>query len=574
MGGVIKGRARLAAAAASTAVDVALVRHLERSPRSDLALHWAVDAADLAAWTALSNRPGYSQLTTAMNSGHPLAIEVGARRGLGWGLLVPLANSVVSGAVQRARRRPHVPATFAWQAAAAFAGAGLSRYARGLRTRRLAAHEAQLAPELARAELAAQNELALGLDNLLDEAQRAAVLIELGVAKPTNPAGAWKAELAEETRRSHRYLVDALAVWQRRHNQTPELSEVVDLVIAPELAPVVLSSDAASALERRLDELPIRGRVDVARAPSASGFAGVERVDLMVGGHRIALATGAAPVRLAFDPLPGGFGWMALWLAVAKLRDSVPNREALMPAAAAGGLMVWAHRSSRGGRPAPRDGAVYAATALALVSSVVQTRAMPNPHDLYGLPRVPASLGLRGLAFVTSLASNGLSPRARGVALGGGSAALVAAWALTPRPRPVREFVAQMSWVAMSGVMAGAFTEGIERDSADLEAWVADDDARRLAASAAAGRAKALAAVEAALADADRLYADHADELAPELRAETRRRLDRCAEHLTAVRSQPLHGSTLTVGGRASQRPLSRGGDGSVTIRSGTWPAG
>jgi hypothetical protein len=196
---------------------------------------------------------------------------------------------------------------------------------------------------------------------------------------------------------------------------------------------------------------------------------------------------------------------------------------------------VWAHRTSRGGQPTPRDTAVYAATGLAFAASVAQTRAMPNPHDMYGLPRVPASLGVRGLAFVTALSRNGLSRRARTTAWVGGAAAVVASWALTPPPRPVREFVAQMSWVGMSAAIAGAFTEGIERDSADLEAWVAEEDARRLSASAEVGRAKALAAVEAALADAEQLYAAHADELAPELRAETRRRLDRCAERLAAT---------------------------------------
>jgi len=532
-GGVIKGRTRLAVAAASTAADLALVRRLRRSDRPELAFHWLVDAADLAIWTALSTRAGYSQLTTAMNNGHALAIEAGARHGV-WGLAVPVANCVVSGVVQKVRRRPHVAGTFAWQVAAALAGAGLARYARGIRRRRLADHEARLGPELSRAELSAENELALGLDNIFDEAQRAAVLIQLSVDAPGNVTGAWKAELAEQTRRSHRYLVDALAVWQRRHNQTPQLVDVVALDVAAELAPVVLSADAASALEAQLDQLPLRGRLRVVKAATTDGDS-VAHVAVLVGEHRLDIETGVTPIRLSFDALPGGFGWMALWLAVARLRDAVPRREALVPAAGAVGLMLWANRSNRVGTPVPRAAAVDAATVLALVGSVVQTRAMPNPHDPYGLPRVPASLSLRGLAFVTALSLDGLPRRALFTAWGGGLAAIVAAWALTPPPRPVREFAAELSWVAMSATMAAAFTDGIAHESADLEAWVVADDRRRLAASTETGRRKALAVVEQAVADAERLYVTHADELDEDLCVEIRSRLDGCTERLATM---------------------------------------
>jgi hypothetical protein len=533
-GGAARGPLRATVAVASAAADVALARHLARSDRPELALHGAVDAADLAAWTALATAPGYSQLTTAMNTSHPLAIEAGARHGLA-GVLVPVAGCLLSGAVMRARRVPHVPSAFVWQVGAALGGAGLARYARRLRTRRLEAHEQRLAPELARAELAAKSEVALGLDNVVDEVQRAAVLVRLGASVPADGGGGWKVELAEQTRRSHRYLVDVLVGWQHRHNQTPDLTRVVNLDISPLLAPVVLSAGAAASLEATLDRLALRGRTRVAPPDGAGPVPTEPTVSLQVGDHRLDIETGAVPVRLDVDTLPGGFAWLALWLAAAGPRDAVPPAAALGPAAVALGFMRWAHGRARVGEHVSRDRAVQLSTALAAAATVVQTRTMRRPHNALGNPSVPASLALRGHAFVTALARPELSRRALTLSWLGGAATVVAGWALTPRPRPLREFVAEMTWVAMSATMARAFTEGIERDSADLEAWVATEDRRRLAASAAAGRRAAVEAARAALRDVELLFARHADALEEALRSEARRRIDACSGRLATM---------------------------------------
>ena len=225
---------------------------------------------------------------------------------------------------------------------------------------------------------------------------------------------------------------------------------------------------------------------------------------------------------------------MALGPAVALPQCAVPPAAALGPAAGALGLMAWAHRTGRGATPASRDALILASTALAVGAAAIQTRTMRAPHDDLGIPPIAVGLGLRGHAFVTALARPGLSTPALAVAWVGGAAAAGVAWALTPRPRPLRELAAELVWVGMAATMARAFTEGIERDSAELEAAFADEDARRLAASAEDGRRRAEAAVRVALAEAEATFARGSGRLAPELRTETRRRLDLVNAQLTS----------------------------------------
>jgi hypothetical protein len=209
--------------------------------------------------------------------------------------------------------------------------------------------------------------------------------------------------------------------------------------------------------------------------------------------------------------------------------------------------MAWAHGSGRTGSPVSRDTAVVASTAVAGFACAVQTRTMRATHDDLGIPPFPAGLALRGHAFVTALARDHASPAALAVAWVGGVAGLATAWALTPPPRPIRELAAELMWVVMAATMARAFTEGIERNSADLEDWLAGEDSRRLAASAARGRRRAVAIAHEALADAEATYCASADGLEPELRTEARRRLDRCAALLADLEAEDTFDPTVVT---------------------------
>ncbi len=544
-GGAAQGRLRAAIAVASAGADVALVTRLARSPRSEAPLHLAVDAADLATWTALSTTAGYSQLATAMNTSHPMAIEAGARYGV-LGLGVPVLNAAVAGAVARARGRPVQLAPWVWQAAAAGGGIGLARYARRRRARQLDAHEQALAPELVRAELTGLNEAALGLGNVFDEVQRAVSLIRLapvrvGAAasgqRPTmrtdidTGAAGWKSDVADRTRRTHVYLADLLVRWQQHHNRRTDLGAVVALTLDPAVAPIVLLADDADRLWTALDALDLRGR----RAVTIRSHQ-FDRIALAIDEHVIDVTTTTPEVRLAFDPLPGGFAWMALWLAAAAPRDGVRPGAALGPAAAALGLMWWSHHRGTTRRQ-DRDRAVLASTALAVAAGIVQTRFVgsthiPNPRVPGGIPRVPASLALRGHAFVTELCRTEARRSTLIVSWASVVATLVVCRWMTPHPRPAREFVAEATWIAMSASMARSFTDGIERESADLEADVTTRDQHRIEERARRGRAVAHDAAVKMLAEAEAIFLDVADELDDELRAEIRRRLAGCAAQL------------------------------------------
>lgn len=533
LGGAARGPLRLVVAGASAVVDVCLARHLARSDRPATFIHGAVDAVDLVTWTLLQTRPGPGQLSTAMNSGHPLAVEAGAR--YGWrGLAVPMGGALVAEAAARSRGRRSDAAAFTWQVAAVAGGAGLSRYVEGLRKRRLVAHEAVSAAECARAELAAQNEVALGFGNVIDEVQRAASLVRLGaeVPQPRERSVPWKADLAERTRRSHHYLVDVLLAWQHDHNRrSSDLRAVVDLAMDPALAPLVVDASAADNLEDALTRFDLGGRVPVDLAdPSEPSYR--SHIVLRIGLETLCLDTGVEPLRLDVDPLPGGFAWLALWLAAAGPQDGVGPAASLGPAGIALGLTTWAHRSGRAGPSTPVVPAVLASSGLTLASSLIQTRRVGRPRDHPEIPRIPMSLGLRGHCLVTALSAPRLPRVVLLGAVAAGAASVLVAWRATPAPAPIREFAAELSWSVMAAAMARSFTEGIERDAQELEREVAAADENRQLAAARAGREQALAQVRIALDEAIDLERHMRGDLSDDLSLEARRRLDLAGRRL------------------------------------------
>ncbi len=537
LGGAARGPLRLAVAGSSAAVDLAMAGHLRRSDRPSTGLHAAVNAVDLATWTLLQTRPGPAQLSTAINSGHPLAVEAGAR--YGWrAVLVPLGGAVLAEGAARSRGRRSEPAAFAWQLAAVAGGAGLSRYVDRLRTRRLKVHEVLAAAESARAELAAQNEVAIGVGNVIDEVQRAASLIRMAADVPGR-AVPWKAELAARTRRTHRYLIDVLLAWQQDHNAgSADLATVVDFVVDPALAPVVLDGAAATRLEDVLSGKGRHGRVRVSGGGSTGGGPSAE-IALRIGAERLLLDTGVEPLRLHVDPLPGGFAWLALWLAAAGPQDGVGAVACLGPAAVALGLTAWSHLAGRHGAPTPATPAVVASSGLTAFAAVVQTRRVRTPRDQPDIPRIPMSLGLRGHALVTALAAPRLPAPVLAGAIGAGLGTVALAWWVTPGPAPLREFVAELSWSVMSAVMARSFTEGIERDAIELESDVRADDRRRRRLGADLGRSRALAQVRMALDEAIALEQRYRPVLPVAVAAEARRRLDLAEQQLAAVMPPP-----------------------------------
>lgn len=531
-GGAVRGPLRSAAWVASLAGDAVVVADLRRSPGSRVGVHAAADAVDLATWTALSTAPGYSQLATALSVSHPLAMEAGARYGLA-GMVVPALNAVVANGVRRVRGHPTLLSPFVWQAIAAGGGAGLARYARNRRGRVLAAHEADLQAQLVHAELDGLNDVTLGLGNVFDELQRATSLIRLSAppaaptAAPPPDGASWKADVADRTRATHVYLADLLVRWQQRHNRQPDLGAVVALTLDLDIAPIVLTTEHADRLWKDLSALGVRGaqRASVAER-SATGIV------LTVGEHRLRVVTAAPEVDLRFDPLPGAFAWSAVWIASAWPRDGVHRWAALGPATAALGLMWWSHRSAPL-QPRNRDTALLASSVLSLTTGLLQTRLVgtthiPSPGVPGGIPRVPASLALRGHAFVTEMCGADASPVARVAAWGSVVVTVLGAHRLTAHPRPWREFAAELTWVAMGASMARTFMSCIERDSDELELAVAGDDAERVAAAERHGREVGRAAATAMLAEVEDLLDATRASLPDEISGEVDRRLEHC----------------------------------------------
>ncbi len=541
-GGAVRGPLRAAALLLSLVGDAALVAALRRSGGSRVVLHAAANAADLGAWTTLSTAPGYSQLATAIGVSHPLAIEAGARYGPA-GVGVPLLNAAVANSVRRWQGHRVLLSPFVWQVIAAAGGGGLARYARNRRRRVLTAHESALQAREVHAELTGLNEVTIGLGNVFDELQRATTLIRLAVdtaepAAPVPDAATWKADVADRTRATHVYLADLLVRWQQHHNRRPDLGAVVALTLEPEVAPIVLTADDADRLWTEWSGLGLRGQHLVSVAERSRG-----RIVLAVGGHHVPVVPAVPEVDLTFDPLPGAFAWSAVWIASAWPRDGVRRWAAIGPAAIALGLMRWTDRR----RPLSqrdRDATLLASSALTLATGLLQTRLVgsthiPSPGVEGGIPRVPASLALRGHAFVVEMSRSKASPAALRAAWASALVTIVGAYRLTARPRPVREFAAELTWVAMAASLAHTFTSSIERDSTELERSVTVHDARRLEEAAQRGRSVGAGAATAMLDEAVALLEATRADLPAELAAEVEQRVERCRLLLANTRHEP-----------------------------------
>lgn len=161
--------ASLAIACALGDIMGALV--LRRTGRFALGPRLVVDATDTALWSQ-----GSSGLELATMPGVPLAIEAGLRIGAA-GLIVPLVNATVTGAIRHRNGRPASNTSFRYQMMAVALGAGIASYERNRRAVALALHEQSLEAQAGAANLAGQNDVATGADTVVDLLSRTAPLL-------------------------------------------------------------------------------------------------------------------------------------------------------------------------------------------------------------------------------------------------------------------------------------------------------------------------------------------------------------------------------------------------------------
>lgn len=227
-------------------LDLAGARLLHHQSRHRDGAWLALDAADIAVWSALGDgsQDGWNMEQII---GVPLAMEAGARRGLK--AMVVAGTCWASGAVShRLRGQPLRPDAAMWQVFSVVVGAAAARRAEMI-SRRIGLRRNRYRDARCRvAELAGENSEASAQDSLVDRLARATALLRLsggdGGPKPPDVAS-WKSGLAATSRRSATYLGDALFVWQQAHNHHPDLSGAVRVHVREGQGTTLLTSGQA-----------------------------------------------------------------------------------------------------------------------------------------------------------------------------------------------------------------------------------------------------------------------------------------------------------------------------------------
>ena len=510
--------------------DIFVYRKLGEDDRLRLGIRLAIDAAEIAVSVLTAVRDDYDESAIPLFPGCALAVEAGAR--LGWkGLAVPLVNGAAAAGARKLRKWPDRSGLMGWQVAGCLGGMALASYGRRRRTGELELHRRQRAARIQRAEMEGRADIAATSDAVLDAVQRATVLVHLATGDSTsNVAGQWKEELAQQIRQEYAFLGDVISSHQARANAVPDLRSVVRFLVNDAAGSLLLSREQATMLQTELARLAPTGKVIVTARSDRDG------TDIFVDEHLIRLQVPVRDLKLTFDPIPGGFAWMAVWLAVAsgKTRERVPGWASFGPAVLALTAMVMAHNEgsrSEDGK-CSRERAVVASSVLALASTVVQTRTMRNKFGAGGTSRFPFTLSQRGLGLVSMLAWRELSKTGRSVAVGSALANIALGWALSAKPRSRREGFADLIWPIQAVMLAGTLAKEIDDDAAIAATQIRKHDEETFELARNNGRLQAQAFAQRCLDEAVKTLETNRTKLGQELRTECESRLALCSQRL------------------------------------------
>jgi hypothetical protein len=506
--------------------DFALLRRLRAADRFDLVPRLILDVVDSALWS-LWSIDDYESEQLAVIPGTSLAIEAGARVGLR-AVVVPVAHAAVLAPLRWKRGRPLRLTNLSWHVIGIAAGAGMVAYGKRRRRPQLDAFRQQLEPHVEAATLEAMLGRSGEIAELVDETQRLTVLVALSVAsnRQVERVGRQRVELAERVRGRHVFLGDALLRWQRVRNDDAGLIDTVFIDLAPSASMVVLERGGVDALDAELSQLDLRGRWSGDLAAIADG--GVLELRSADGEvHQISIRTAVTPPGLYFDGLPVAVAWSIGYFGILTLRsrEAVPVASVVPGVVALLALARWAAGRVGHDTVSPRDRVLAGSWCATLVTAVLATRTMESPFASDGAARYPGVVALQAFCLPLAGTWKDLTLRERLSALGGVAAIAAISWVLSPRPRSLRAFAADLVWPVVASVSSSAWPASIERDIGALEAELAAagdeimDDAR------VTGVVEVLRAVRSTLDEVRKTIDNSANSIPDDLRVEIERRL-------------------------------------------------
>jgi len=522
-GGVATTPALRRANLAAAALDAGEWLVQRRARGAGVAWRLPLDVAEGALW---AGSEGDDYFGMAWTVAAPLALEATSRYGPA-GLAVP-AVAATAFAALTPRRPTSVVTSMVWPIAAALGGLVAHR----IRTRRMAdveqRHTERLAAEVAAADLAGRHAVAAGADSVVDRLEAVAPL--LGHPAPGSALfellDAWKRSLAEGAAGVARYLGAEVTRWERHRNLHPDLASHVEVTLAEGDGTELLSALQVTRLRAALDQLGLRGRVDLRVEPSRRTRPSDPLV-LRTSDHRIVLpadeqALGTLRYDLTAAQLFAGFV-MTLAYSAPGTAD-VPLRWSLPVALAYPALAVWTRRNRAESAHGHPD-VVALSTAIAAAHVITAAPRQRRTHDDRGIAIYPLIASLEVPIGTLGFSWDGLSPGAR-TCTGAAIAALaLAAFALGRRPRSARSAMFEVCWHIGMLTNYAALPRMLREEADEVAARLAEEDHTAVEAAYRQGRQEVLDLVGRARDDARAQLAASRAQMDPELAGEVERRL-------------------------------------------------
>jgi hypothetical protein len=416
-------------------------------------------------------------------------------------------------------------------------GVAISSYERNRRRVALARHHQDLEAGVEVAHVAGQNEVATGADTVVDLLSRTTPLLSTAAGPVTvgRILADWRQSLAVSTAEHATYLGIALAKWQRRQNESQhDLAADITFEIKDGHGVVLLSGEQAAWLEAALDELDLRGTVNVSAVDIIEARQPNQPRRLWIGNHTLDVPPDLRPGLVPFDVGPLGFLASSMWFADTLLPGGCdPSAWAVGPGAAAGPLMaLWAHRQvARRGEEAHAR-VLFAALAHALVHSAAATGTMKRARNSEGIQRYPFLGGINMLAMMTPLYWGDLDSGQRVLAIIGLGAIVVVGLLLMPEPIQWSHLAAELLWPAAAFYSVATMRSQLESETTRLSDELEESDMATMANAFAEGRSYVLGLVSETRYAARRSFVAVRNELDERIADEVARRLDEVDKRL------------------------------------------
>jgi hypothetical protein len=454
--------------------DIGLAGLLRKTDRPLLVPRILADGLDAALWSQIPSE----NVELAVLPGVPLAIESGYRYGLG-GLVAPLSAAALTSMVQVLRKKPVTLAPFRWQVLATAFGIAAAMLETRYRDEVLSRAHREGQARTYRAWLVGQNDVAMGADSVVDDLCRISPLLGDEVAEGAiGPlVRAWKQSLATNTETGSVYLGNALAQWQRRHNDfQPDLSADVWFDLAPGYGTHVLTVRQAEWLAETCDHLALKGKVPVSAETPAQGHRPGTHLLLTFGSTRVEVPADDEQDIRALDLGAIGLAVGAYWVFDSTTsKNAQCARWAVWPISAVSAFAAaWAQRQvvTRGDASHGTILAVTCATSIA--QAVASSLTIRQPVGAQGRQRLPFMTGLTVVGIMLPLYWRDLDRDQRC----GVISALVATLGLGTWLYPERivgeDFARELLWIAAASSSTARLRGSLDQGAKDLKGSLAE----------------------------------------------------------------------------------------------------